>query len=167
MQRITIICLLIILSSCSSDNIEYEYPQDPSIVRNSRAGRFFDDIVLFDGKDKKGSKSNFQSDQNKKNILWAASFEVVSSLFPIAIADSSFGIVVTDWYQDENNKESRVKINVLVKGKDIKEENLAVSIFRQKKDDKEQWQDQQADNSNLSARLLIDKIIGKARMLKN
>ena len=154
------------LFACSNTDVEYEYPKDPQNVRNLRAGKFFGDIVVYDGNKKRAKFNSKSSDKNSKNILWIASFEVISALFPIALVDSNSGVIVTDWYMDGKNKNARVKINVLVKDQDIKEKNLVISIFRQEKNDKDQWQDQQLNDKNLAIKLISGKILDKAKVLK-
>jgi hypothetical protein len=50
-----------LLFSCSEKNLSYDYPQDPSYVRKSRAGKFFgknnSDIVIYGGKERPAKKA--------------------------------------------------------------------------------------------------------------
>ena len=46
--------LLLFLTACNTDNISYDYPQDPKTKRLQRSGQYFgDDIVVFGKKNKK------------------------------------------------------------------------------------------------------------------
>jgi len=175
------IILLIILTSCiSRDNISYEYPEDPRIKRKMRAGKMFsknnEDLVVFGNKGTiKAKEQNFTKQEISHEIqntnqntdfpinkyLWRASLEIVSEKFPISLMDNYAGILATDWTTLNNDKNTRYKINVLVKGKELNNKNLIISVFKQKKDDAN-W-----DNVTLVdkkyTKIYKDKILSKAR----
>jgi len=163
MKKIILSAILLVLASCANEKVEYKYPEDPAIVRKSRAGKFFkDDITIYGKKDKKSSAE--KNSEESKNPLWISSVEVISDLLPISVVDSKSRIITTDWYQDEKNKDERIKINLLVKGNEIKDENLSLSLFKQKKDAQGAWQDEPSDN-NLATKLIKEKILDKANNL--
>jgi Domain of unknown function (DUF3576) len=164
MKKIILSATLLVLASCSSDNINRNYPEDPAIVRKSRAGKFFkDDLTVYGGK-KDQKKSADKTSEENKNPLWSASVEVISNLLPISTIDSKSGIILTEWYQDDKNKNERIKINLLIKDNQIKDENLSLSLFKQKKDSSGNWQDEASDN-NLAIKLIKEKILDKAKAL--
>ncbi len=157
------------LFSCSSKDISYKYPDNPDYVRNSRAGQLAKkDVVIYGGKKSEGkSAENNKINSNAKSPLWQASVEVVGALFPVAILDSESGIITSEWYQDSASSNERIKISLVVKGAAAVEENLQVTIFRQKKSAGKggEWQAIREESSagGLSARLLRDKILERAR----
>lgn len=157
------ILALALLSSCSKADIEYKYPENPDIVRKSRAGKFFNsDLVLFGKNNNQISAFNSKNTKDVNYPLWLASLEVVGNLFPIATADANSGLIITDWYQDSGSDKTRAKINLMVKSKEIKDESLMISIFRQKKDSKGNWQDDKLDQG-LAVKLIKEKIIQEAK----
>lgn len=163
MKKIILSVALLFFAACSNSEIKREYPEDPAIVRKSRGGKFFkDDVTLYGKKDQK--KPAEKISEENKNPLWISSVEVISNLLPISVMDSKSGFIVTEWYQDEKNTNERIKINLLVKGDQIKNENLSLSLFRQKKDADGIWHDQPLGD-DLSIKLIKEKILDKANNL--
>ena len=60
--------------------------------------------------------------------LWSASLETLSFI-PLSSADPFGGTIFTDWYSSESNENERCKINVFIKGAELKTQNLRVSSF--------------------------------------
>ncbi len=164
MKKLTILLFFLSLniSSCSNSKIDPTYPENPDIVRKTRGGRFFNDPVTIYGNNKKFDEKTKQVTIDNKKPLWLASVDVIGGLFPIAIIDNDSGIIVTEWYQNGDNKNARIKINAVVKNNEIKEENLTISIFNQEKDKKGLWNDKKIDN-NIVVKLIKEKIIEKAK----
>ena len=80
--------------------------------------------------------------------LWRASLESVSFI-PLASADPFAGIIITDWYNDNQNSKERCKINVFIKGVELITNNLKASIFCQEYVSNN-WIDKQVDNKKTS-----------------
>ncbi|MFT5703031.1 MAG: hypothetical protein ACJAZX_000646 [Rickettsiales bacterium] len=159
------------VASCKNATIENNYPENPQNIRNERAGKFFDEITFFDKK-KNNSKKTAQLQkpitqnivaQKKSSKLWLASIEVIGSLLPLSTVDESSGLIITEWYQDGKNQNDRIKINLLVRNSKPIKENLILTIFKQTKINEGTWVDQQANNQNLTALMIKDKIIQKAQ----
>jgi hypothetical protein len=160
MKKILSISLIILISACQNSNIDHTYPKNPENIRQKRAGKFFDDITVFDGKSKKSSENSIK--HTSKNKLWISSLEVIGGLLPIDVADQNSGLIVTEWYQDGGNKNQRIKINLLVKGSEPTKSNLLLSIFRQSKNSKGNWDDEKSNNNSISAHMIKEKIIQKS-----
>ena len=94
--------------------------------------------------------------------LWHASLDALSFM-PLASANSSDGVIITDWYTNPNNRNERVKVNAFVTGKAFSTRNLKVSVFKQQKQNGD-WVDMAADNQ--TATQLEDTILTNARALK-
>ena len=60
--------------------------------------------------------------------LWKASLETIDFM-PLSSTDPFAGIIITDWYTAKNNTGERCKLNIFVKGADLKTDNLKVSSF--------------------------------------
>jgi hypothetical protein len=162
MKIIFIISLISLVSACQNSSIDHTYPENPENIRKQRAGKFFDDVTFFDKKSKNQSQNSTK--QTNQSKLWIASLEVIGALLPIDAADQNSGLIVTEWYQDGENKNQRIKINLLVKGFEIKQENLLLSIFRQSKNSKGNWDDEKSTSNSLSAQMIKEKIIQKAKI---
>ncbi len=162
MKKLILLSFLVLFSSCQNNAIDYDYPENPDNVRKQRAGKFFDDVTLFDDK-KTNQKTINKVDKKTSSPLWVASIEVISALLPISIVDENSGLIITEWYQDGKSQSDRIKINLLVKGLEPKKENLLLTIFRQAKNDQGIWVDEQSANQSLSAQMIKDKIIEKAK----
>ena len=75
---------------------------------------------------------------NKKNIgefdfassneLWRASLDTLDFM-PLALANYSGGIIVTDWYSDGSSENESVKISVRFLSNEIRSDALVVKVF--------------------------------------
>ena len=61
--------------------------------------------------------------------LWKASLETINFM-PLSSADPFAGLIITDWYS-QNNTNERCKINIFIKGVELKTSNLKVNSFCQ------------------------------------
>ena len=95
--------------------------------------------------------------------LWKGSLETISFM-PIASADPFAGIIITDWYTDENNTNQRCKLNIFIKGVELKTDNLKVNSFCQTMSENGNWIDQKINkNNNIQ---LENAILNKAKKIK-
>ena len=62
--------------------------------------------------------------------LWKGSLETISFM-PLSSADPFGGTIITDWYSDGQNINERCKINIFIKGLELKTSNLRVNTFCQ------------------------------------
>lgn len=62
--------------------------------------------------------------------LWRAALDSLSFM-PLAQADSSGGVIVTDWYVNPNSANERMKLTVLILDQDLRADALRVSASRQ------------------------------------
>ena len=95
-------------------------------------------------------------------FLWKGSIETISFM-PLSSADPFAGVIITDWYSSQSNTSERCKVNIFIKGKEFKSNNLDVNTFCQNlKDDR--WVDvvvSQQDNAKLE-----NAILNKAKKIK-
>ena len=85
---------------------------------------------------------NFLGEENKNSqqtstvgmpinpYLWKASLETISFM-PLSSTDPFGGTMITDWYTVESALNERCKLNVFIKGLELKTENLEVLSFCQ------------------------------------
>ena len=64
------------------------------------------------------------------SYLWRASLETLSFM-PLTQADSSGGVIVTDWYSNPQNPDERVKISVSILDQDLRADALRVAASRE------------------------------------
>ena len=95
--------------------------------------------------------------------LWRGSLETISFM-ALASADPFAGIIITDWYTDQKNINQRCKLNIFVKGIDLKTDNLKVNSFCQTLNDNGNWVDQKVNNENNIK--LENAILNKAKKIK-
>lgn len=64
------------------------------------------------------------------SYLWRASLEAVSFM-PLLQADSSGGVIVTDWYTNPSNPNERMKVSVTILDQDLRADAVRVAASRQ------------------------------------
>ena len=118
-----ILGLLILLNGCNLGADANKYPPDPKerIKRNMEEGRGF---RLMDQVDKtRGGNFEFAS----SNELWRASLDTIDFM-PLASANYSGGIIITDWYSSENSNES-IKVSIRFLSNEVRSDALDIKVF--------------------------------------
>jgi hypothetical protein len=159
---LSVCSISLLLSACDGADTKQSYPVDTEHrLKESRGKLSGDGISLFgkDGDNNSGSSSGI----GVNSFLWRASLDTVSFM-PLASADPFGGVIITDWYEDPNNKGERFKVNVLILDKTLRADGVKAKVFKQKKDDKGAWHDV-AVSDNL-ARDMENTILTRARELK-
>jgi hypothetical protein len=161
---LNLVILLITGCSNSTPDIKSEYPKAPEDVRRARAGSLTGEgLVLFGrGDDDSSSSGGGNSGIGINSYLWRASLDTVSFM-PLASADPFGGVIITDWYEDAQNKGERFKVNIVILGKELRSNAVKVSVFKQIYSGAG-WRDSHA--SEKVARDLENKILTKARALR-
>ena len=126
---ILIFAILFSLTSCQA--LKYkpvdakEFPPEPEkrVKKNLEEGRGF---RLFGDNEKKGGTFDFAS----SNPLWRATLDTVNFL-PLISANYSGGIIITDWYSNNNQSES-IKITIRFLTNEIRVDALDVKVFMKK-----------------------------------
>ena len=94
--------------------------------------------------------------------LWKGSLETISFM-PLSSADPFGGTIITDWYSDGQTINERCKINIFIKGLELKTSNLKVSTFCQSFENN-RWVDLPTSASQSAQ--LEDAILNKAKRIK-
>ena len=124
---VLLIFLLSILNSCQA--LKYkkvsakDYPPDPKlrIKKNMEEGRGF---RLMDTIERGGGKFEFAS----SNPLWRATLDTISFM-PLMSANYSGGIIITDWYSDNSDKNESVKISIRFLSNEVRSNSLDIKLF--------------------------------------
>ena len=104
-----------------------KYPADPKkrIEQNVKEGKSF---RLMDMNNKgQGGTFEFAS----SNELWRASLDVIDFM-PLSSVNYSGGIIITDWYSDEQNQNESVKISIRFLTNEIRSDALDIKVFNRK-----------------------------------
>ncbi len=102
-----------------------DFPPDPRqrVKKNIEEGKGF---RLFDGKGG-GTTYDFAS----SNPLWQATLDTLDFM-PLVSANYSGGIVITDWYSENNTPNESVKISVRFLTNEIRSDALDIDVFLKK-----------------------------------
>ena len=106
-----------------------KYPPNPElrVKKNLEEGRGFrlDNAMRYNT-----GSGNFEFASS--NELWRASLDVIDFM-PLLSANYSGGIIITDWYS-ENNKES-IKVTLRFLTNEIRSDAISIKVFYKKCDD--------------------------------
>ena len=105
-----------------------ENPPDPKarVQKNLEEGRGFRlDNMLNSGN--KGGDFLFAS----ANELWRASLDTLDFM-PLSAVNYSGGIIITDWYSDENSLNESVKISIRFLTNEVRADALDIKVFYKK-----------------------------------
>ena len=124
-----LVALLISLNSCGlyRPTDAREFPPDPElrVKKNIEEGRGFRLMDAIDND--KGTNFEFAS----SNELWRATLDVIDFM-PLTTANYSGGIIVTDWYSDNENLSESLKITVRFLSNEIRSDAVDLKIFYKK-----------------------------------
>ena len=120
-------------------------------------------LEMFNTEDKKDQGGVASVGMPINPYLWRGSLEVVDFM-PLLSADPFGGVIITDWYTDQNNTNQRCKLNIFIKGVEMKTDNLRVNSFCQTLSKDNNWIDEKVDKSN--NRQLENAILNTAKKIK-
>ena len=66
---------------------------------------------------------------SSSNPMWRASLETLDFL-PLTTVDYSGGVIITDWYSDNNSSKESIKISLRFLSNDIRSESLKVIVHQ-------------------------------------
>ncbi len=67
------------------------------------------------------------------NGLWRASLDTIDFM-PLSSVNYSGGIIITDWYSDNNNPNESIKISIRFLTNEVRSDALDIKIFNRKCD---------------------------------
>ncbi|MFP6710678.1 MAG: DUF3576 domain-containing protein [Rhodospirillales bacterium] len=97
-------------------------------------------------------------------FLWRATLDTMS-VWPIVSADPFGGVVITDWYAPPSAPNERFKMNIYILGRALRADGVRVSVFRQIKNSRGDWQDSTVQAN--TATKLENAILMRARQFRN
>ena len=125
------IFLSLILNACNgrlpgADARKVSYDPKERVKKNLEEGRGFRLDSVFENNSKGG---NFQFASS--NELWRASLDTIDFI-PIATANYSGGILITDWYSSEKNLNESIKISIRFLTNEVRSDALDIKVFYKK-----------------------------------
>ena len=135
LKNIQILVLLTIflpfLNSCNGFNKTdaKEFPPDPKerVKKNLEEGRGFTVMGGIKNRKKSGGDFDFAS----SNELWRASLDIIDFM-PLASANYSGGIIITDWYSSGSNMNESIKISIRFLTNEVRSDALDIKVFYKK-----------------------------------
>ena len=104
-----------------------KFPADPEkrVEQNIREGRGFKLDNQF------GNSRGGVFDFANSNGLWRASLDVIDFM-PLTSVNYSGGIIITDWYSENNNQSESIKISIRFMTNEIRSDALKIKVFNRK-----------------------------------
>lgn len=163
-QKLMSIALVLVLASaCGLNGVveDARSPEDKFKYGDASTGKLFGDINLWGGKKKEGESE--QRGLSVNAVAWKATLDVLAFL-PLVSADPFSGIIITDWYSEDNHQDERFKINAFIEGGALRADSIKVSVFKQVKSDSGDWLVVDPDTD--SSRKIENAILQRAREIK-
>ena len=149
------------LHSCANRGDAREFPPEPEkrIKKNLEEGRGFRISEAFGNKG--GGSGNFEFASS--NELWRASLDTIDFM-PLASANYSGGIIITDWYSSGSNMDESIKISIRFLTNEVRSDALDIKVFYKKCGQNESCQIFEKKGSLVNE--LNKKILAKAAIYK-
>jgi hypothetical protein len=103
-----------------------KFPADPAkrVEQNLKEGRGFKVNDIFSNQ---GGVFEFAS----SNPLWKAALDIIDFM-PLSSVNYSGGIIITDWYSDNNSPFESIKISIRFTTNEIRSDALDIKVFNRK-----------------------------------
>jgi len=123
--------LSLVLNACNgkipgADARKVSYDPKERVKKNLEEGRGFRLDKAF-GNNSNGGNFEFAS----SNELWRASLDTIDFI-PIATANYSGGILITDWYSGDENSNESIKISIRFLTNEVRSDALDIKVFYKK-----------------------------------
>jgi len=128
---VPIILIVFTLTSCGKGFFKpgdaRKNPPDPKlrVKKNLEEGKGFRLSTAMSGN--QGTNFEFAS----SNELWRASLDVLDFM-PLTSANYSGGVIITDWYSEQNNDNESIKITIRFLSNEVRSDAIDVNIFYKK-----------------------------------
>ena len=124
--KATLIMILLVLTACSGfEKVDQRNRPDGAQAKakqNIKEGKGVSIGSLTKGR---GTTYEFST----SNPMWRASLETLDFL-PLTTVDYSGGIIITDWYSDNNSAKESIKISLRFLANEVRSESLKVIVHQ-------------------------------------
>ena len=129
-KSLLLFLIFLFLNACNgklpgADARKIPYDPDERVKRNLEQGKGFRLNNMLNKKS--GGDFQFAS----ANELWRASLDVIDFM-PLASANYSGGMIITDWYSDSKNLNESIKITIRFLTNEIRSDALDIKVFYKK-----------------------------------
>ena len=123
--------LSLVLNACNgkipgADARKVSYDPKERVKKNLEEGRGFRLDSAF-GNNSNGGNFEFAS----SNELWRASLDTIDFI-PLATANYSGGILITDWYSSDKNSNEEIKISIRFLTNEVRSDAIDIKVFYKK-----------------------------------
>ena len=151
--------ILTLLSECGiyrkTDSRKVPYNVNDRVQKNLEEGR----RIKFG----KGSRGGGSFEFASSNEMWRAAIEILDFI-PLNNADYGGGIIITDWYSENNNENDSLKIMIRFLSNEIRADGLKIKLYK-KKCNQNQSCKTQLLSSNINKEIKL-AILKKAAQIK-
>lgn len=131
LNSILVLSIIFFLNSCGGgfklpggDARTTPVSGDERVAKNLAEGKGFTINESIKNRGGRGGDFQFAS----SNELWRATLDIIDFI-PLASANYSGGILITDWYSDENDTDTSIKISIKFLTNEIQSDALDIDIF--------------------------------------
>ena len=123
----TLLTILLALTACAYEKVDQRTRPDGAQAKarkNIEEGR-----GASIGGITRGIRGGTTYEFSSSNPMWRASLETLDFL-PLTTVDYSGGVIITDWYSDNNSSKESIKISLRFLSNDIRSESLKVIVHQ-------------------------------------
>ena len=164
---ISIFSIGLLLSGCEGGTVPNLETFDGEVVDVDKRESIFgesDGLSFGDGNKSNKGGNGGGSGIGVNAYLWRATLDTMS-VWPITSADPFGGVVITDWYAPPSTPNERFKMNIYILDRALRADGVRVSVFRQVKNARNNWQDTNVQPSTSTK--LENAILMRARQFRN
>ncbi|WP_440655796.1 DUF3576 domain-containing protein [Candidatus Pelagibacter sp. HIMB1509] len=124
---ILLFTIFLLLSGCNgklpgADARKVPYDPAERVKKNIEEGRGF--RLMDSVSTGRGGDFEFAS----SNELWRASLDVIDFM-PLSSVNYSGGMIITDWYSDQNNNGESIKISIRFLTNEVRSDAISIKVF--------------------------------------
>ena len=163
LRIITLISLLIYLSNCSKT-----VPTTGEVIRiepnpDKKAREFADKGGGIFGDINNRKSGSTVVDFASSNVMWRATLKTLEFL-PLSNTDYSGGIIIYDWYSQENNPREQIKISVRFLSNELRSDSIKITAHKKICDSNEKCSNAMLDQK--FSETIKENILTSARSLR-
>ncbi len=135
-QMLFLAVMTFVLSSCSNfrakDAPDEQAPMDSEDKRKFTFGSIIgDETLMFGGSKKKSTAETGSGNISVNPYVWQASLEALKFM-PLVSTDANGGVIVTDWYSENEKSNERIKVTLYLRGLELRVEAIQAVVQKQR-----------------------------------
>ena len=113
-----------------------------------------------------GARGGTNYEFSTSNPMWRASLEILDFL-PMSTVDYSGGVIISDWYTGESNKNESIKVTIRFLSNEIRSDSLKIIVHKKTCPSNNGCKISLMNNSKISEELLVTIVKKAARLEKD